>query len=659
MLPRWSFLASFFAMTVSAQWHATGPWGGAAELVRIAPGNPDLVVAATRNALFYVSTNGGASWTPQAFPGEQAGILHALELDPRASGTWYAGLEGENAWNSGVYKTTDAGRTWTLLAGMKGKAIWSLTIWPQDADVIAAGARDGVYLSRDAGSTWSGISPASNAELQPVVSLAFHPTESRILYAGTLHLPWRTTDGGATWESIHGGMHDDSDVFSIRVDPANPERVFASACSGVYRSANEGVLWTRLPTPLGAFRTYFVSLDPRHSGALFAGTSAGLVRSENDGASWVKVTTQQIKSIAYDPVHDGRILFASTSGGVLASGDEGRTVHESDQGFVNHSFTALAGTGKVLYASSVYEPGAAGLWRSDDFGDTWTPLAGRGIGGNILALAAAPNHPETVYAAGYRTLWKSVAAGRWMVIPGPRTAGQTTALLALSPERLLAGTANGLFERSAKGLWKLVLLAGTGRSRPQCEASEAGGPLRCAGVDLLTGGASRVDLLQRSGEKAIAAVTSAGAFVSEDTGETWKACGPLSESAPWYALAVDPAGDGTALAATSRGLFRSTDHCATWTAVRGVESGTVSFVVFHPTEPGVAFASQYGGIVSSTDGGVHWQPVDVGERHGSWPSTLLVLAAAPERLFALQPRRGVMYCSIGRNVAATRSTGGR
>jgi len=632
MLSRWSFLAGFFVVGVSAQWHTTGPWGGAAELVRIAPQNPDLVVAATRNALFYVSANGGASWITQAFPGEQAGILHALELDPRVSGTWYAGLEGENAWNSGVYKTTDAGQTWTLLPGMKGKAIWSLTLWPKDPDVIAAGAGDGVYLSRDAGDTWSRISPASNTELQPVVSLAFHPTDSQILYAGTLHLPWRTNDGGATWESIHGGMHDDSDVFSIRVDPANPERVFASACSGVYRSTNEGVLWTRLPTPLGAFRTYFVSLDPRHSGVLFAGTSAGLVRSENDGASWVKVTTQQIKSIAFDPVHDGRILFASTSAGVLASSDEGRTVHESDLGFVNHSFTALSGTGKVLYSSSVYEPGAAGLWRSDDLGDTWTPLAARGIGGNILALAVAPNHPETVYAAGYGTLWKSSAGGRWIVIPGAHLAGRTTTLLALSPERLLAGTTNGLFERSAKGAWKLVLLAG---------------------------GASRVDLLQRSGEKAIAAVTSAGAFVSEDTGETWKSCGPLPELAQWYALAVNPVEDGTALAATSRGLFRSADHCASWAPVQGVESGTVSLVVFHPTEPGVAFASQYGGIVSSTDGGVHWQPVDVGERHGSWPSSLLVLATAPERLFALQPRRGVMYCSIGRNVAATRGTGGR
>ena len=630
---RWGVLAFLPAVGVFAQWHTTGPWGGAAELVRIAHQDPDLVVAATRNAMFFVSTNGAATWTPQHFPGEQAGILHALELDPRSRGTWYAGLEGENAWSSGVYKTTDAGVTWERLPGTKGKAIWSLTILPANPDVIAAGAGDGVYLTRDAGASWRRISPASNAELQPVVSLAFHPTDGNILYAGTLHLPWRTTDGGATWESIHGGMHDDSDVFSIHVDPAHPERVFASACSGVYRSTNEGVLWTRLPTPLGAFRTYFVSLDPRHAGVLFAGTSAGLVRSENDGASWVKVSTQQIKSLAYDPVHDGRILFASTSAGVLVSSDEGRTVHESDLGFVNHSFTALAGAGKILYASSVYEPGAAGLWRSDNLGAGWRPISGKGITGNILALTVPPNHPDILYAAGYRSLWKSSSGERWLEIPGPRGAGRITVLMALTPDSVLAGTANGMFLRLARGLWKPVPLGG---------------------------GDSRVSFLQRSGDNAIAAGTSSGAFVSEDTGLNWKPCGPLPDSAEWYALAVDPFGSGVALAATSRGLYRSADHCVSWVPVSGpLDRGTVSFVVFHPTERGLVFASQYGGIVSSADGGVHWQPVDAGERHGSWPSTLLVLSAAPERLFALQSRRGVMYCSIERNATVTSVTGGR
>src|SRR5258707_1256364 len=155
-------------------------------------------------------------------------------------------------------------------------AVWSLALWTVNPDVIAAGTADGVYLSKDRGATWKHISPPGDRELRPVVSLAFHPKNADTLYAGTTHLPWKTADGGATWKSIHTGMIDDSDVFSIQVDALKPERVFASACSGVYGSLDGAGHWKKLETPTGAFRTYFVALDPRRTDVVFAGTSSGL-----------------------------------------------------------------------------------------------------------------------------------------------------------------------------------------------------------------------------------------------------------------------------------------------------------------------------------------------------------------------------------------------
>jgi len=118
---------------------------------------------------------------------------------------------------------------------------------------MAAGADSGVYLTRDGGTSWKLISPPGDPELRPVVSLAFDPGDSKIIYAGTTHLPWRTSDGGATWQSIHTGMIDDSDVFSIQVDPHRPERVLASACSGAYASSDAAHHWKRFNTPTGAF----------------------------------------------------------------------------------------------------------------------------------------------------------------------------------------------------------------------------------------------------------------------------------------------------------------------------------------------------------------------------------------------------------------------
>jgi photosystem II stability/assembly factor-like uncharacterized protein len=110
----------------------------------------------------------------------------------------------------------------------------------------------------------------------------------------------------------------------------------------------------------------------------------------------------------------------------------------------------------------------------------------------------------------------------------------------------------------------------------------------------------------------------------------------------WYGLAFDAGTSNTALAATSAGLFRSTDGCAAWSGVAsGLPAATVSVVLFHPTRSGEAFASQDGRVFHSTNGGVNWLPVDEGGDGRVWPLALLVLPEAPNRVFALFPRRGV------------------
>src|SRR5580698_8337696 len=84
-------LASFaFSATLSASWLATGPFGGDADMVRAIPETKGHVIAAARNGLIFSSINGGASWINLPFPAQFAGVLHALEVDPKATGTWYA-----------------------------------------------------------------------------------------------------------------------------------------------------------------------------------------------------------------------------------------------------------------------------------------------------------------------------------------------------------------------------------------------------------------------------------------------------------------------------------------------------------------------------------------------------------------------------------------
>jgi photosystem II stability/assembly factor-like uncharacterized protein len=599
----------------AASWFPTGPFGGDAEVIRVIPKVKGMVIAATRNGLIYASSNGGALWRTVPFPAQFAGVLHALEVDPRSPSTWYAGMESESSWMAGVYKTTDSGATWTLLPETKGIAVWSLALWPNDSDTIAAGTGAGVYLSRDAGAHWTHISPPDDPEIRPVVSLAFDPAKVSTLYAGTTHLPWRTTDGGKTWHSIHEGMMDDSDVFSIQVDAQRPERVFASACSGVYSSQNSAEKWAHLDTPKGAFRTHFVALDPRNPNIVFAGTTGGLLRSVDSGHGWRTVSAESIKSIAFDTLVPGRIFFASPTAGLLISTDGGVTLRESNIGFTNRNFTALSGARLNLYTSSVFEGESGGVYRSETLGLRWV-RAGTPAGDQILAISAPPDQPSTIFAATYHGLLISEDGGKtWKVRKGPPT-DRITSLLAISDKTVLAGTSSGIFRTLDGATW-------------------------------IQSGLEGVVSLHRSGPNMISALTAQGALASGDNGATWQKCGPADRVSAWYAVDFDAASSSLALAATSAGLFRSTDGCRSWSVISsGLRAETAGIVVFHPSRAGEAYASQGGRMFRSTDGGQRWLPLDDGSQGNSGPTSVVILPASPDRLFALFPRRGVFSISI-------------
>jgi len=115
--------------------------------------------------------------------------------------------------------------------------------------MIVAGTLEGVHRSRHAGKSWERTPPEHHQELRNLDSLAVGPRDPRAIYAGTFHLPWENTHGGRTRRSIDDGMIDDSDVMSLPVDRATPRRVYAGACSGIYRSDNHPAGSKKSPDP--------------------------------------------------------------------------------------------------------------------------------------------------------------------------------------------------------------------------------------------------------------------------------------------------------------------------------------------------------------------------------------------------------------------------
>ena len=180
-------------------------------------------------------------------------------------------------------------------------------------------------------------------------------------------------------------MIDDSDVMSILIDRSNPARVFASACSGIYRSNNGGTLWQKVQgIPFSARRTHVLAQDSERASVIYAGTTEGLWQSEDAGATWRRVTPADwvINSVEVLVSHPGRVVIGTADLGILVSDDRGAHFSAANDGFNHRRTLALAldpdRAGRVL---AVLANGPEPLLVTDDGGLNWKPL-GKGFSGS-------------------------------------------------------------------------------------------------------------------------------------------------------------------------------------------------------------------------------------------------------------------------------------
>jgi len=391
---RFLFCLVVVASVASAGWQPLGPFGGSAAIVLVDHLHRDTLLAATSNAQIFRSEDDGDSWSPVQFPGEFRATLHAFAVDHQNPGVYFVGLSSNIPEYSGIMRTSDSGLTWERIPDPELRAVWSIAIWQRDSRVIAAGTEDGLLLTHDGGEHWERITPGNDPQLKPVVSVTIDPTDSKILYIGTPHLAWMTADGGELWQSIHNGMLDDSDVFTILVDERSPNRLFAATCGGIYRSLDGGARWTKLSEAKGAsFRTYYIAQDPLHPNVLLAGTALGLIKSVDNGKTWRRLTAQSTRSIAFDPARPNRIFVATDEAGLFRSDDAGDSFRAINHGFSNRSFAALATVENALYVSTLNSGGSSILRRSDSEPE-WDELSGfapQSIQSATAALAKVVN----------------------------------------------------------------------------------------------------------------------------------------------------------------------------------------------------------------------------------------------------------------------------
>jgi photosystem II stability/assembly factor-like uncharacterized protein len=612
-------------------WRPMGPPGGDVFSLASDPSDGKRIYLGTADGHIFGSGDGGNNWSLLGRAGGADGVVMALLVDPREPRRLFAAVWTRNASGGGVYRSEDAGRTWNA-AGLEGRAVRALARAASRPDVLVAGALDGIFRTSDGGKSWERISPEGHEELRNIDSLAVDPAAHDIIYAGTFHLPWKTTDGGKKWTAIHAGMIDDSDVMSIIVDRTNPRRLYASACSGIYRSDNSGGVWRKVQgIPYSARRTHVIRQDPLRPGIIYAGTTEGLWRTTDAGANWRRLTPREwvVNALELDPAAPGRIVLGTERLGVMASDDAGRTFRSSNSGFHHRQILALAldraRPGRVLAVlSNSPEPVLA----TDDAGRNWKPL-GPGLKTEklqrLLALddvwLAVPERGLIRYEQA-RSAWTRAGAlvgqaaaardkkGNLIPPRGPTPFDLPVHDLAASAQGWFAATPRGLLVSRDRGsTWELfrvgpvvlpvqsVRVSADEQSfwvvtlRGMAFSRDAGATWAWHDLPFEAGGALRLDVADA---QTIFAVARNGLYISRDAGKSWTRAASGLPQAPVQDLAI--AGENVLVSMQARGLFLSSNLGKTWERVEGTLAEGFFPVVTAPLDSGVIFAA------SATDG---------------------------------------------------------
>jgi photosystem II stability/assembly factor-like uncharacterized protein len=259
------------------KWRSVGPAasGGRVSAVAGSAVDPFLYYLGAAGGGVWKSSNGGATWEP-VFDKEGIAAIGAIAISPSDDkivwvGTGETNPRNDVSYGNGVYKSTDAGKTWQHLGLDATRQISSLAIDPLNSDHVLVGAlgdifRDtpdrGVYETTDGGKTWKqtlNVGPRSG-----ISDLAIDPKNPATVYAGVWQFrrePWtftsggpddglyKSVDGGATWNKLSGNGLPSGEVgrIAVAISASDPKRVYAliqSTQGFLWRSDDSGSTWT-------------------------------------------------------------------------------------------------------------------------------------------------------------------------------------------------------------------------------------------------------------------------------------------------------------------------------------------------------------------------------------------------------------------------------
>ncbi len=658
------------------KWRCIGPFrGGRSNCATGVVGNPAVYYEGTTGGGLWKTEDMGLTWNNVSdgfFKTGSVGAVAVAESDPNFV---YVGM-GEHAvrgvmthQGDGVYKSTDAGKTWKKMGLDLTQHISRIAIHPKDPNIVYVAAQGalygkskerGIYKSTDGGVSWKNVLFVDDKT--GCAELSMDMNNPMILYAAMWEhgrLPWKvisggpgsglykSTDAGEHWEKMKEGLPKEMGKMAIAVCRSNSEKVYALIESdsekeegGIYVSEDAGKNWRQVSNDHHLIQRawYYIELfpDPSNDNTVYVMSSPAM-RSIDGGKTWEDIsgTHGDYHNLWINPSNSSNMII-SDDGGSAITFNKGKTWSSQnnqptaqfyrinvDNEFPYHIYGGQQDNSSVKIASR--EPGGGGIGAG-----SWTSSAG----GESAFLAFNPDDPQFVMGGSYQGTIEVLNV----------KAKASTNIMA-APIQYLTRDAKDMkyrFNWNAPIIWSKhepnvfyhgsqYLLRTADMGKTWSEASpdltrnekekqgKPGIPYTNEAVGAENYGTLSY-ILESPLEKGVIYTGSDDGYVyvTKDNGAHWQNITPAGlQECLINAIEVSPFDKATAYIATTRykfndhspGLYKTTDYGKTWTKItNGIPDGAFTRVVREDDKrKDLLFAGTELGLYISWNGGKNWE----------------------------------------------------
>jgi photosystem II stability/assembly factor-like uncharacterized protein len=660
------------SLYANLQWRFIGPFrGGRTVAATGVPNNPNLFYIGANNGGVWKTTDAGRTWVP-IFDGQPTGSVGALAVAPSNPDIIYVG-SGEGlrrpdlSTGDGIYKSTDAGKTWQHLGLRDGQQITNILIDPQDPNRVfvavlghpyGPNSERGVFRSTDGGATWQKI--LYKDDDTGATDLAFDPKNPQTLYAdmwSSRRPPWtaggpleghtgglfKSTDGGDSWRPLTKGLPTNAQGLGrigFGISPSNPNRIYALVdaapeVGGLYRSDDAGESWQRINHEDRiwgrGFDFAWVRVSPENPDIIYI-CNTSTYRSTDAGATFTAIKGapggDDYHSVWINPENPKIILLAADQGATITvnGGETWSSWYNQPTAQFYHVITDNQFPYWVYGGQQ--ESGSVGTASRSDWGEItfrdWHPVGTEEYG----YVAPDPLHPNLIYG-GKVTRFDTITGQTQDVSPVILRTGKyrfnRTAPLIFSPaapHTLYLGS-NVLFKTTDAGhSWQII--------SPDLTREDPGVPPNLAGMiaDDPAQGKHRGVIYSLAPSPIDANLIWAGTddglvWLTRDGGQNWREVSPPDLTA-WSKIAqldashFDPNG---VYAAVNRFrlddlhpyIYRTHDGGQTWEKITNglPDDAPVNVVREDSVRQGLLFAGTERAIYVSFNDGDSWQSLQL------------------------------------------------